>query len=46
VREALATFVKELPADEDVGDRRWVREAFDRAAAARTNALTRTPRTG
>jgi prephenate dehydrogenase len=36
VREALTRFVAELPAAADVGDRRWIAEAFDRAARARS----------
>jgi prephenate dehydrogenase len=38
VREALARFLAELPAAENIADRRWIKGAFDRAASARARA--------
>ena len=43
IREALATFIRELPAGDDLSSSRWVRESFGRASTARAGARERTP---
>jgi prephenate dehydrogenase len=44
VAEALAAFVKGLPARENLTDPAWIRDTFDRAAAARERARGKVPR--